>query len=197
MALDERQIDEWATRLEKAAKLLRSKDRKLQRLLERDRFGLTPDGMGSGGDGPRSSDVSNPTLAAVLQLTDDDDRTAADKARSRGHADYIHRCASGALRNVHAAADAAHTLVGLVKESERVEEKAKTRQGAPVCAEVHCEDEADAGREGRCEPCYRWRKRWKDDPKNTGQLVPKVPSEVIEARKIKRQRMYEDGRLVS
>lgn len=193
MALDPRQIDEWAERLEDAARMLRSDKRQLQALLERDRHGLTPDGMPSGGDGgPRSSEVSNPTLGAVLALTGDDDRTAQDKARSRGHADYIHRCAMGALRSVHAAADQAHQMVGLVNESERVELKAKTRPGAPVCAERWCEDEAAAGREGRCEPDYRWRKRWKDE--HPGQLPPSVPKDIIDARKIRRQRMYEDGR---
>lgn len=200
MALDERQIDEWAERLEAAASLLRSKDGRLQRLIERDRHGLTPDGMGgSGGDGRVSGgDRSDPTVSAVLALTSDDDRTAEDKARSRGQADYIHRCASGALRSIKSASDDAWSFVGLIRESERMEVKAKTRPGAVGCAERWCEDEAAAGREGRCEPCYRWRKRWKDDhPTETLTLVPPVPKEVIEQRRIRRLRVHEDGRMVS
>lgn len=195
MSIDKRKIDQWVEDLEEAARLLRSSDR-LQRLLERDRLGLTPDGMPSGG-GERSSggERSDPTLSAVLQLTDDDNRTAEDKARSRGHADYIHRCAMGALRSATHAAESARQMVGLVNESERIEEKAKTRPGAAACAEPSCEDAADAGREGRCEPCYRWRKRWKDA--HPGQLAPAVPPKVIDDRKIRKQRMYDDGRMVS
>lgn len=55
-----------------------------------------------------------------------------------------------------------------------------TRVTETQCCERYCEDPATTRRRGRCEPCYRWGKRWSDE--HGGEPPPGVPKAVIDAR---------------
>ena len=52
----------------------------------------------------------------------------------------------------------------------------KRQRLTPVCAEPNCEDDSVAGRDGRCEPCYRWRLRWAERTGRTKTEAPPVPA---------------------
>lgn len=58
---------------------------------------------------------------------------------------------------------------------------------ASPCAEPHCDDLADGGRDGRCEACYRWRVRWADKRGRSKTEAPIVPRSVIDERRRARE----------
>jgi hypothetical protein len=154
-------------------------------LLERDARLAVPDGFGPGTLGGRASGKSDPTSGAALARGETGERDPA--------VDFVHGCATRALAELDRAIGAAHEVARLVEDGFKVEEMvvgrdldSEGRPRRPDCVEQFCEEPSAPGREGRCEPCYRWRKRWRD--KNGGRPAPPVPADVIELRKRSRER---------
>lgn len=152
---------------------------------------VIPDGfptgtLGDGGSRATSTDTS--TERAGLAL-------AEELLRHDEHHELT-------LRSVAALLQIEQLQRRLVRDLKRIDEiAAKPAQAyvAPTCAEAHCEDPAAGGRRGRCEACYRDRKRRADAAGLAFTDVPPVAAETIDRRLAEREnrKVHVNGPLAS
>jgi hypothetical protein len=144
--------------------------------LRRDRAGSpSADGYGSraSGSGARGSPEHTSTEAAAL---------------SGPRRDEHHELAAAAVAALERAArSCAAATAALQRVDEIAAQPARPFERA-ACAEHWCEDPADDGRKGRCEACYRYRKRRADELGVSWSEVGPVSRATIEERKAKRDR---------
>lgn len=129
--------------------------------------GYPTGGHGGGGHG---SDVARPTERAAVNVAGLDDET---RTRHREHLDNAVAYLFGALDSARAAQNRTAKLAKLTNPTP-------PRASDPsACCERYCEDPADPGRGGRCEPCYRWRHRWAEARGVAMVEAPPVPKDAI------------------
>src|SRR5690606_18906701 len=82
--------------------------------------------------------------------------------------------------------DAVAALQACRTRMDRIDQLGQPKKPAahtsPICAEPHCADDAAPGRDGRCEPCDKWRRRWADKRGRSKVEAPIVPKSVIDDR---------------
>lgn len=117
----------------------------------------------------RSSDVSDPTGEAILSTVDRDLELNKKKQAIRYLLGLLHTNAGD--------------FVELVNDTYKtVDHNKRQDDDVSICAEPHCDDPADDGRDGRCEACDRSRYRWAKRTGRPKSEAPPVPKVVIAAR---------------
>jgi hypothetical protein len=131
-----------------------------------------PDGYRSDtlGSGARSSGGTTATEAAALA------------AMGRHERDEHHELTGAALGAVHDAARCISRAVAALTRIDEIASRPKQAYRLPQCAEAGCTADAAPGRKGRCEACYRFRKRRADHLGVAWSEAGPVPVALIEAR---------------
>lgn len=133
---------------------------------------VTPDGyphgtLGDGGSRATTSDTS--TERAGIALADEPPRH-----------DEHHELANGVIADLLDLERTKQRLVRKLQRIAQIADKPAETLVAPTCCEPNCEDPAERGRRGRCDPCRKWVQRWEEA--HPGEQAPFVPAGVIDQR---------------
>lgn len=120
-------------------------------------------------------DRSDPTMAAAVATVTREEAAVAELGAMQAEL-------RSAMATTHDMAHQVVTLIGRIQGATVPPRRpAASSSSKPAsCCELRCEDPASPKCAGRCEPCYRWRRRWSEA--HGGEPAPSVPADVIEAR---------------